>query len=146
MDFLDSNKILTPNQHGFRQGRSRETQLITTLNDFSKTLNNTGQTDAVLLDFSKAFDKVDHKILLSKLDCMGIQGPLHDWVSSFLQGRSQYVFVDGASSYPVRSFRVHLRVLSSALFSFLSISTTFRITSLLELFFAFLPMTVFFIE
>ena len=102
MDFLDSHKILTPNQHGFRQGRSCETQLITTLNDFSKTLNNSGQTDAVLLDFSKAFDKVDHKILLSKLDCMGIQGPLHDWMSSFLQGRTQYVIVDGAFSDPCK--------------------------------------------
>ena len=75
---------------------------VEVVNDFSKTLNNSGQTDAVLLDFSKAFDKVDHKILLSKLDCMGIQGPLHNWMSSFLQGRTQYVIVDGAFSDPCK--------------------------------------------
>ena len=100
MDFLDSNNILTPFQHGFRQGRSCESQLLTTLNDFTKTLNTSGQTDAVLLDFSKAFDKVDHKILLSKIHCMGIQGPLHDWMSSFLSNRLQYVIVDGSISKP----------------------------------------------
>ena len=102
MDFLDSNKILTPFQHGFRQGRSCESQLLTTLNDFTKTLNTSNQTDAVLLDFSKAFDKVDHKILLSKIDNMGIQGPLHDWMSSFLKDRLQFVIVDGSISNPCK--------------------------------------------
>ena len=102
MDFLDSNNILTPYQHGFRQGRSCESQLLTTLNDFTKTFNSSGQTDAILLDFSKAFDKVDHKILLSKIDAMGIQGPLHDWMSSFLKDRLQYVIVDGSSSEPCK--------------------------------------------
>ena len=98
MDFLDVNNILTPYQHGFRQGRSCESQLLTTLKDFTKTLNTSGQTDAVLLDFSKAFDKVDHKILLSKISNMGIQGPLLDWMSSFLKDRLQYVIVDGSIS------------------------------------------------
>jgi hypothetical protein len=102
MDFLDSNNILTPSQHGFRQGRSCETQLLTTLNDFSKTLNTSDQTDAVLLDFSKAFDKVDHKILLSKIDSIGIKGCLHDWMSSFLSDRLQYVTVDGSISKPCK--------------------------------------------
>ena len=102
MDFLDSCKILSPFQHGFRQGRSCETQLLTTLNDFSKTLNKSEQTDAVLLDFSKAFDKVDHKILLAKLKAIGIQGPLLNWMSSFLTNRLQYVLVDGAISKPCK--------------------------------------------
>ena len=100
MDFLDSGNILTPFQHGFRQGRSCETQLITTLNDFSNCLNKSGQIDAVLLDFSKAFDKVDHNILLSKCDKIGIQGPLLSWITSFLENRQQYVMVDGSLSDP----------------------------------------------
>ena len=90
MDFLDSNNILTPFQHG-------DTHLLTTLKDFSNTLNTSDQTDAVLLDFSKAFDKVDHKILLSKIDSIGIQGPLLNWMSSFLTDRLQYVTVDGST-------------------------------------------------
>ena len=56
MDFLDSKNILTPFQHGFRQKRSCESQLLTTLRDFSESLNNSGQIDAILLDFSKATD------------------------------------------------------------------------------------------
>ena len=100
MDFLDSNNFLTPLQHGFRQKRSCETQLLTTLNDFSNSLNSSGQTDAILLDFSKAFDKVDHKLLLSKINNAGIHGPLLDWISSFLTNRSQYVIVEGCISNP----------------------------------------------
>ena len=98
MDFFDKTDFLTPLQHGFRQRRSCETQLLTTLNDFSRCLNNSGQTDAILLDFSKAFNKVDHKRLLSKINHAGIHGPLLDWMTSFLTNRSQYVIVDGCIS------------------------------------------------
>ena len=52
------------------------------------------------MSWPKAFDKVDHKILLSKIDAMGIQGPLHNWMSSFLKDRLQYVIVDGSKSAP----------------------------------------------
>ena len=100
MDFVDSNNILTDFQHGFRQGRSCESQLITTIRDFSNSLNASSQVDAILLDFSKAFDKVDHSILLSKMYEMGIQGPLLSWSASFLQGRTQRVAVDGSISDP----------------------------------------------
>ena len=98
MDFLDSNKILSSFQHGFRQGRSCESQLLTTLRNFTQCLNSSGQTDAILLDFSKAFDKVDHKILLSKISNICIQGSLFNWISSFLSNRLQYVVVDGSIS------------------------------------------------
>ena len=73
-------------------------QLISTLDDFSNSLKNQKQTDAILLDFSKAFDKVDHLGLLSKLENLGIRGPLLDWTSSFLIGRKQCVVVDGRAS------------------------------------------------
>ena len=100
MRHLDSNNLITPLQHGFRKGRNCETQLITTARDFAETLNNKGQTDAILLDFSKAFDKVDHKILTSKASTLGI-GPLTlKWISSFLTNRTQTVLVDSAHSDP----------------------------------------------
>ena len=100
MGFLDSNKILSPFQHGFRQKRSCESQLLTTLRDFWNSLNSSGQTDAILLDFSKAFDKVDHRLLLSKMNHLGISGPLLQWASSFLSDRLQHVVVDGCKSSP----------------------------------------------
>ena len=89
-------------QHGFRKNRSCETQLITTLRDFSTSLNDKSQTDAIFLDFSKAFDKVDHQIILSKLHGYGINPTLVAWAESFLLGRtqSQSVIVDGTESSP----------------------------------------------
>ena len=98
MDHLELHSLLNDNQHGFRQKRSCETQLIITVNDFSRCLNRQEQVDAVLLDFSKAFDKVDHKILLSKLARLGIGDSLCQWICAFLSGRSQSVLVEGASS------------------------------------------------
>ena len=112
-DHLDKFKILNSAQHGFRQRRSCETQLITTIRDFSDCLNDKGQIDAILLDFSKAFDKVDHKILLSKLHMYGIQHSLLAWLNSFLLGREQTVVVDGAESSPSPSSLASPRALSS---------------------------------
>ena len=102
---LDQNNILTDAQHGFRRHRSCETQLITTCDDFVNTINEKGQTDAVLLDFSKAFDKVHHQSLLVKLENYGIANNTHKWISSFLTNRSQKVMVDNAlsSALPVLS-------------------------------------------
>ncbi|KAA2237150.1 reverse transcriptase family protein, partial [Chitinophaga agrisoli] len=98
MSHLDKNKILTNHQHGFRKNRSCGTQLITTLNDFNNSINARGQTDAILLDFSKAFDKVDHLGLMHKMASHGISGNILEWTRSFLLGRSQKVIVEGVES------------------------------------------------
>ena len=100
MDHFEEHSSLNEFQHGFRQKRSCETQLLTTVRDFSLCLNRKEQTDAVLLDFSKAFDKVDHEKLLHKLSSLGIGGPLLQWIRSFLSHREQSVLVDGATSSP----------------------------------------------
>ena len=63
MNYLCTNNILSDVQHGFRKSRSREAQLITLVNDLAKSPNDGGQLDAALLDFSKAFDKVNHRKL-----------------------------------------------------------------------------------
>ena len=105
MDHLDKHNFLNNAQHGFRQKRSCETQLITTLNDFSNCINERGQIDAVLLDFSKAFDKVDHNGLMLKLKNVGLSASLLNWCYSFLFNRTQRVVVEGAVSacMPVQS-------------------------------------------
>ena len=85
-------------QHGFLHGRSCVTQLLTTLHRIGQLLDNNIQTDVIFLDFAKAFDSVDHNILLTKLSRYGISGNLHSWFSSYLRGRKQRVVVEGIAS------------------------------------------------
>ena len=95
---LSQHNILCDEQHGFRHGRSCETQLLLTINDFAESLNNNKQTDAILLDFSKAFDKVSHQHLYHKLHHYGIRGNTLEWLKDFLTGRPQQVLVNGEQS------------------------------------------------
>jgi len=95
---LDCNSILTNAQHGFRKRRSCETQLLLTLDDLAKGLDGKSQTDMMLLDFSKAFDKVPHQRLLLKVSHCGISGSVFAWIEDFLYGRTQRVVLDGQSS------------------------------------------------
>ena len=83
---------------GFRKRRSCETQLLLSADDFLKTLDNNVQTDAILLDFSKAFDRVAHKHLLKKLEAIRVIGTTLGWISSFLTDREQTVVLEGMSS------------------------------------------------
>ena len=97
-DHCDKYNILVDNQHGFRNRRSCDTQLLLTYHDLVSVVNNRGQVDMLVLDFAKAFDTVAHQRLLTKAHHFGLRGPLHSWISSFLIGRTQSVIVDGASS------------------------------------------------
>ena len=92
-------------QHGFREKRSCETQLLMLVDELSKHMQKGKQTDLILLDFSKAFDKVAHEKLLSKLHFFGVRGKTLGWIKSFLNNRSQKVVVNGveSESIPVSS-------------------------------------------
>ena len=96
MEHLESNKILYDWQHGFRSKRSTETQLVTLIHELGKNLDNRKQTDITVLDFSKAFDKVSHQLLFTKLDHYGIRGSTLRWINSFLSDRTQKVIIEGA--------------------------------------------------
>ena len=102
---LDGHGILYDLQHGFREKRSCETQLIMLIEDLARNVSAGKQTDIILLDFSKAFDKVNHSKLLWKLHQYGIRGHVLDWVRAFLGSRSQQVVIDGeeSGSVPVTS-------------------------------------------
>ena len=67
-----------------------------TVNDIARAINDNKQVDAAILDFSKVFDKVAH--LIYKLDYYGIRGILLNWLTSFLQNRSQEVVVESMNS------------------------------------------------
>lgn len=100
MTHLESHNLLYEWQHGFRSRRSCETQLVTFLHHLAQNMDRGRQTDAVIMDFSKAFDKVPHRRLMKKLCHYGIRGNAHRWITSFLHGRSQRVVVDGNASQP----------------------------------------------
>ena len=98
IDYIESNEILTNYQYGFRQGRSCMSQLIHHYENLISILEENENADALYLDMSKAFDKVDHAILLKKLESIGIKGKIHQWLTSFLTNREQYVLVNGKKS------------------------------------------------
>jgi hypothetical protein len=100
MKHLAQHNILTDSQHGFRARRSCETQLVTLVHELSANLDRGGQLDMVVLDFSKAFDKVPHERLMKKLHHYGIRGSTLSWIRSFLSDRTQQVIVDGVRSDP----------------------------------------------
>ena len=96
---LEEHGILTDLQHGFRTGRSCETQLIITFHDIASAYNKKGsQIDIAVLAFFKTFDTVPHNGLLSKLKHYGINDKIWTWISNFLKQRKQRVVVDGIQS------------------------------------------------
>ena len=102
---FEQNDILFDLQHGFRERRSCETQLIQLVEELARNTSQGRQTDLILLDFSKAFDRVNHMKLLHKLHQHGVRGNTLSWIKAFLTGRSQTVVLEGESSseIPVNS-------------------------------------------
>ena len=85
-------------QHGFIRGRSSLTQLLQYLDSLYRATDTTNLVDSVYLDFSKAFDKIDHSILLNKLHSLGVRSRLQKVLTSYLNGRTQFVEVNGVQS------------------------------------------------
>ena len=89
-------------QHGFRPGYSCESQLITVCQDIADSLDEAIRLDAIIIDFSKAFDRVYHDRLLKKIVDSGVDPRVVAWIKEFLLGRSQRVRVGGKLSSEVR--------------------------------------------
>ena len=96
---LESRDIISSKQHGFRSGRSTLTQLLAHTNEVYNGLRSDLDVDTIYLDYAKAFDKVDHQILLLKMARYHINPKIIKWVNSFLVDRTQEVVVNGAHSY-----------------------------------------------
>jgi hypothetical protein len=75
-------------QHGFRSGYSCESQVVTVCQDIADPLDEGVRTDAIVIDFSKAFDLVPHDRLLMKIAETGLDLRVVLWVNEFLLGRS----------------------------------------------------------
>ena len=99
INHLNRNNLLCKNQHGFLKNRNCLTQLLSHINVVLENFLQNKDTDSIYLDFAKAFDKVDHEILIHKLQSYGICGKLLDWIKSFLSKRVQVVSINGTKSY-----------------------------------------------
>nr|VZI33871.1 unnamed protein product [Spirometra erinaceieuropaei] len=93
MEFLEQHNLLSDAQHDFRSGRSCLTNLLFTLERWTKARDEGNVVHAIYIDLKKAFDSVPHQRLLYKLHNAGIRGRRLVWIHSFLAGRSQIVQV-----------------------------------------------------
>jgi len=96
--FLESNNLINNCQHGFRQKRSCLTNLLEFMEKVAEYLDSGELVDVIYLDFQKAFDKVTHKRLIARLEEIGIQGNLLNWIREWLKGRKQRVVIHGKAS------------------------------------------------
>ena len=99
---LEKNNLICKNQHGFRKHRSCLTQLLVHIDTIMQNLQHDMDTDVIYLDYAKAFDKVDHQILLKKMYAYSVRGKLLMWINSYLSNRQQTVVINGEHSKPAK--------------------------------------------
>lgn len=101
INYLNKNNFININQYGFRKGTSTEDALINVTNEIYTNLNESNKVSGLFIDFRKAFDLVNHTILLNKLEAIGIRGTALNWFKSYLTGRNQQVRIESCLSPPL---------------------------------------------
>ena len=96
--YLEKYNILNKFQFGFRKGRSTEQAIVEISDKLKKAIDNNLYTCGVFLDIAKAFDTVNHQILLKKIETYGIRGIPLKWFTSYLFNRQQYVSLNSVES------------------------------------------------
>ena len=91
LSFFNKHNLFYKYQFGFRERHGTDIALIVLIDKIMSALNEGDYVLGVVLDLSKAFDTVDHNILLMKLYKYGIRGVAYDWIKSYLEERKQYV-------------------------------------------------------
>jgi hypothetical protein len=91
LSFLNNYSIINNKQHGFSKGKSTNTAIAEFIKRVYKSMDEREIGIGLFLDLSKAFDLVDHDILLRKMAEMGIRGVAHKWFQSYLENREQRV-------------------------------------------------------
>jgi exonuclease III len=97
--FINQHKILYELQFGFREGHATHQAIIKLLENIITSLDKGEFSAAIFLDFSKAFDTVNHEILLQKLSHYGIRDVANSWARSYLTDRTQYCTFGGKTSH-----------------------------------------------
>lgn len=98
MNLANKHKIITPFQHGFMKNRSIETALCAKKEFILHNFQNKNLVLALFLNFRKAVDCINHKILLAKMNRYGVRGQALDLMQSYLFRRCQYVDINGSTS------------------------------------------------
>jgi len=89
--FLYENKILSEAQNGFRKGKSIDTAVQSYIERIQKALDKQVYTIGIFIDLSKAYDVLNHNLLLEKLSYYGIRGSTNSWFRSYLFRRKQFI-------------------------------------------------------
>ena len=96
--FLNKNNFFSKNQFGFIKGLGTEDALLRFTTTIYKSLNDNIKTVAIFIDISKAFDSVNHDILLSKMYAAGVRGKQREWFKTYLTNRKQFVRLHNLNS------------------------------------------------
>ena len=97
-NYLENNSLLHDAQSGFRPLRNTQDVLIRSVDDWRRALDQDKITGTIMIDLSKAFDSIDHQLLLEKLEAYGVAGKEKMWFREYLSGRKQQVSVNGVKS------------------------------------------------
>ena len=97
--FLTKHELLFRRQFGFRKNHSTNHALISLVESIKKEIDNQKFVYGIFIDLQKAFDTVDHDVLIQKLNYYGVRGIANHWFCSFLKNRNQYVSLSGVSSH-----------------------------------------------
>jgi hypothetical protein len=97
-DFLEKHKCIYDLQFGFRKGHSTSHALVDLTEAIRRAIDENKYSVGVFIDLQKAFDTVDHKILIKKLDHYGIRGIANKWFQSYLTNRQQFVTINNQNS------------------------------------------------
>ena len=91
INFVEKNNILSEHQYGFRKNRSTELAITEFIDKITKAIDKGQYTIGIFLDLSKAFDTINHTILIKKLEYYGIRGIALKWFQNYLTNRKQIV-------------------------------------------------------
>lgn len=118
VNYLEDNSLLSDRQYGFRRNRSTGDLMAFLTEQWNRSVHRLGESKVVALDISKAFDRVWHQALISKVNAFGLGRNFSRFISSFLRDRSIRVVIDGVSSneYSINAGVPQGSVLSPSLF------------------------------